>query len=220
MHTNHASTIRIMSIIGVVFSSLTILGCLLGFLVVGIGGYAANEFGPDAITYSHNVHDNSIAGHMDELRLSEDDVMGLLNLVVMLGGVSVGYVLVTALVTLIAGIIGIRGADAREKLGSVFGWSIAGGVAALLSGRLITAALFVVTAAFAHGDKNAPVEAVPVQQTHYSPAGYNTAAPNAAQDIAQNSYAQTYPPAGYVTPMAPGTPAPENTTGSEADPRA
>lgn len=56
-------------------------------------------------------------------------------------------------VTLVAGIVAIRGAYLPERLGRVFGWTLAGAIVSGLSCNLVTCALCIVTCVFAHKDR-------------------------------------------------------------------
>ena len=162
MQTNHAKIIRGLSIATVVLSAIAIAGCVIGLFALGAGGVAANEYGLDAVHYSQNHVDGSFATHWDDgyhhgsYALSDDDLMGLLNFGLIVGAVAVVWELLCAAVSLVAGIMGIRGANVKARLGGVFGWSIAGAVAAFLSGRIVTCVLLVIAAVYASKDKNAP----------------------------------------------------------------
>lgn len=162
MQTNHAKIIRGLSIATVVLSAIAIAGCVIGLFALGAGGIAANEYGLDAVHYSQNHVDGSFATHWDDgyrhgsYALSDDELMGLLNFGLIIGAVAVVWELLCAAVSLVAGITGIRGANVKARLGGVFGWSIAGAVAAFLSGRIVTCVLLVIAAVYASKDKNAP----------------------------------------------------------------
>lgn len=162
MQTNHAKIIRGLSIATVVLSAIAIAGCVIGLFALGAGGVAANEYGLDAVHYSQNHVDGSFATHWDDgyhhgsYALSDDELMGLLNFGLIVGAVAVVWELLCAAVSLVAGIMGIRGANVKARLGGVFGWSIAGAVAAFLSGRIVTCVLLVIAAVYASKDKNAP----------------------------------------------------------------
>lgn len=162
MQTNHAKIIRGLSIATVVLSAIAIAGCVIGLFALGAGGIAANEYGLDAVHYSQNHVDGSFATHWDDgyhhgsYALSDDELMGLLNFGLIIGAVAIVWELLCAAVSLVAGIMGIRGANVKARLGGVFGWSIAGAVAAFLSGRIVTCVLLIIAAVYASKDKNAP----------------------------------------------------------------
>lgn len=198
MQTDHAKTIKGLSIATIVMSSIAILGCVIGFFALGVGGFAANTYGPDAIHYSQNHVDHSIAAHMGDgyygsYAFSEDDLMGLLEFALVLGAIGIAWELLCAIVSLVAGIIGLRGANVPERLGRVFGWGIAGAVAAFLSGRVITCVLLVIAAVYASKDKNAP---------KLANGAWSQAAPTAQPDGAWGAAAQ--PGATWGAPVQPG----------------
>lgn len=197
MRPQHATLIRGLCIATLVFSALTILTYVVTLFTVGIGGSLWNEYGTDAITYSYNTHDNSLAGNMDVNGLTEDDLMGFGNFIWTLLSVLSVWGLVTAVVTTVASIIGIIGAPDRDKLGRVFVWSIVGAVAAFLSASFITAVLFVIAAVFARKDKNAPVFD-PAAQPAYGQAAYAQGYVGYTQVPGGATYAQ----AGYQTGYA------------------
>lgn len=206
MQTDHAKTIKGLSIATIVLSSIAILGCLIGFFALGVGGFAANTYGLDAIHYSQNHVDHSMAAHMGDgyygsYAFSEDDLMGLLEFALVLGTIGIAWGLLCAIVSLVAGIIGLRGANVPERLGRVFGWGIAGAVAAFLSGRIITCVLLVIAAVYASKDKNAPMLANGT---------WSQAAPTAQPDGAWGAAAQPgatwgAPGYGYGTGTGYGT---------------
>ncbi|MCI2241252.1 hypothetical protein [Adlercreutzia faecimuris] len=186
----HEKAIRYLGIAVVVISALAILGTIIGFIFMAVGQAAWNAYGPDLIQqgleydYGRGHHGSGYYGD-----LSSSDVMGLMGLTMGIGYVALGWELVTAVVSLIAGILAIRGAADRSKLGGVFGWGIGGAVAAFLGGRLVTCVLLVIAAVFANKDKNAPA---------WPEAGYGYAAP-------APGYGQPVPPAApaWGQPAAP-----------------
>lgn len=199
MRPQHATLIRGLCIATLVFSALTILTYVVTLFTVGIGGSLWNEYGTDAITYSYNTHDNSLAGNMDVNGLTEDDLMGFGNFIWTLLSVLAVWGLVTAVVTTVASIIGIIGAPDRDKLGRVFVWSIVGAVAAFLSASFITAVLFVIAAVFARKDKNAPVFD-PAAQPAYGQAAYAQGYVGYTQVPGGATYAQAGYQTGYAQP--------------------
>ena len=199
MRPQHATLIRGLCIATLVFSALTILTYVVTLFTVGIGGSLWNEYGTDAITYSYNTHDNSLAGNMDVNGLTEDDLMGFGNFIwTLLSALSV-WGLVTAVVTAVASIVGVMGAADREKLGRVFVWSIVGAVAAFLSVSFITAVLFVIAAVFARKDKNAPAFD-PAAQPAYGQAAYAQGYVGYTQVPGGATYAQAGYQTGYAQP--------------------
>ncbi|WP_172136272.1 hypothetical protein [Adlercreutzia sp. ZJ473] len=244
MQTNHSKTIKGLSIAVIVFSAISLIGCVIGLFALGVGGAFVNEHSSEIFGYSLGHVDHAMPAHgydaYHDGYLDERELMGWTNFGLIMGAVTLVWGILCAAVTLAAGIIGLRGADVREKLGRVFGWGIAGAVAALLSGRVITCVLMVIAAVYANKDKNAPAEygaaqgyAAPgAMPGHGAPVGYPAPGygapeygqPQPAQPYAQpapqpTSYQQAYgvpqpvaQPAAqpYAQPVAQPQPAPQN----------
>lgn len=195
----HEKAIRYLGIAVVATSALALLGIIIGFIFIGVGHAAWNAYGPDIIQqgyeYGRGHHGSGYYGD-----LSVNEAMGLAGLGIGLGYVALGWELITAVVSLVAGILAIRGAADRTKLGGVFGWGIAGAIAAFLGGRLITCALMVIVAVLAHKDKNAPA---------YPQAAYGAPAAGWSQPTAPAA-------GGYAAPAA----APAQAPTSPVDPQA
>lgn len=195
----HEKAIRYLGIAVVATSALALLGIIIGFIFIGVGHAAWNAYGPDIIQQGYEYgrgHHGS--GYYGDLSVSE--AMGLAGLGIGLGYVALGWELITAVVSLVAGILAIRGAADRTKLGGVFGWGIAGAIAAFLGGRLITCVLMIIVAVLAHKDKNAPA---------YPQAAYGAPAAGWSQPAAPAA-------GGYAAPAA----APAQAPTSPADPQA
>lgn len=195
----HEKAIRYLGIAVVATSALALLGIIIGFIFIGVGHAAWNAYGPDIIQqgyeYGRGHHGSGYYGD-----LSVNEAMGLAGLGIGLGYVALGWELITAVVSLVAGILAIRGAADRTKLGGVFGWGIAGAIAAFLGGRLITCVLMIIVAVLAHKDKNAPA---------YPQAAYGAPAAGWSQPTAPAA-------GGYAAPAA----APAQAPTSPADPQA
>ena len=195
----HEKAIRYLGIAVVATSALALLGIIIGFIFIGVGHAAWNAYGPDIIQQGYEYgrgHHGS--GYYGDLSVSE--AMGLAGLGIGLGYVALGWELITAVVSLVAGILAIRGAADRTKLGGVFGWGIAGAIAAFLGGRLITCVLMIIVAVLAHKDKNAPA---------YPQAAYGAPAAGWSQPTAPAA-------GGYAAPAA----APAQAPTSPVDPQA
>ncbi len=149
MQNNHASAIKgvniavivfaviaILACFVIVFAVIAILACFVGFALAGIGGSAINQYG-------HHLFDEALTSHHELERelaasgitvtgdITGTDVVNSLNFALALGMFGIGWELISAVVTLVAGIMGVRGASRREKLGGVLVWSIVGAVVAL-----------------------------------------------------------------------------------------
>lgn len=199
MQTNHSKTIKGLSIAVIVISAIGIFSCIAGLFALGMGAFAWDQYGMDSIIYSHNQHDGSMAGHLNDgyygFYYDEDDLFGLVNFALALGGVLAVWELVSSVVTLVAGILGLKRGDEHPRMGSVFGWSVAGAIVAGLAGRFITCVLLIVVAIFANKDKN--MTAAEYQGS--SAAGSAPSAPPAGYAYT----AETAPSAGYAPNAQP-----------------
>lgn len=196
MQTSHAKTIRGLSIAVVVLSILSILGLLFSLAFIGVGGAAlGNEEVRGAASYSLSMDPDS-AYTMEQLGITEDDAFGMLGILLGLGAAYVIWGVICSIVTLIAGIIGMRNYDKTAKLGKVFGWSIAGAVLAFLYGNLITMVLLIIAAVCASKDRKAAT-AIPYGQ----PASYYAAPQQYATP--QQPYGAPQQPQGYGAPQQP-----------------
>lgn len=197
MQTSHARTIRGLSIAVVILSILSILGLIFSLAFIGVGSAAlGNEEVRGAASYSLSMDPDS-AYTMEQLGITEDDAFGMLGFLLGLGAVYVFWGIICSIVTLIAGIIGMRNYDKTDKLGKVFGWSIAGAVMAFLYGNIITLVLLIIAAVCASKDRKAST-AIPYGQ----PASYYSA---------PQPYAAPQPPYGapqqpYAAPQQPQQP--------------
>lgn len=197
MQTPHARTIRGLSIAVVILSILSILGLIFSLAFIGVGGAAlGSEEVRGAASYSLSMDPDS-AYTMEQLGITEDDAFGMLGFLLGLGAVYVFWGIICSIVTLIAGIIGMRNYDKTDKLGKVFGWSIAGAVMAFLYGNIITLVLLIIAAVCASKDRKAST-AIPYGQ----PASYYSA---------PQPYAAPQPPYGapqqpYAAPQQPQQP--------------
>lgn len=190
MQTSHARTIRGLSIAVVILSVLSILGLIFSLAFIGVGSAAlGNEEVRGAASYSLSMDPDS-AYTMEQLGITEDDAFGMLGFLLGLGAVYVFWGIICSIVTLIAGIIGMRNYDKTDKLGKVFGWSIAGAVMAFLYGNIITLVLLIIAAVCASKDRKAST-AIPYGQ----PASYYSV---------PQPYAAPQPP--YGAPQQPQQP--------------
>ena len=147
MSNSNAKAIKGLSIAVLVFSALTIVAALIGIVALAIGGAAL----PSIIDHGYYLYynDPSFYEGLEELREYGITTTDAYNLAMFAIGITIALVvwlLLCSAVTLIASILGIRNAAKPEKLASAFGWSIAGAIAAFLSGRMITTVLLVIMA--------------------------------------------------------------------------
>lgn len=138
MQQNHAKALKGMSIAVIVLSGLSILGCVTSLVsVFGLGGGVLGALSP-----------SNMGGYG-----SYSDAVDIMLLSMAMGGAFFGWALVCSIVTLVGGIVGLRNGAEPSKLGTVFGWSIAGAILSLLFGNLVGMTLFIIMAVFAHKDK-------------------------------------------------------------------
>lgn len=143
--------------------------------------------------YKHHYYYNDPDDPFNEYYLNTDAVMDLGNFGLFLGACALLWIALMAAVSLVGGILGIRGSKRPQKLGIVFGWNIAGAICALLSGRMITMVLQIIVCVFAYREKNrylqggAPVGA--------STVGYGQPYPG---PMGPTGYAQNTGPTGYA----------------------
>lgn len=189
MQTSHARTIRGLSIAVVILSILSILGLIFSLAFIGVGGAAlGSEEVRGAASYSLSMDPDS-AYTMEQLGITEDDAFGMLGFLLGLGAVYVFWGIICSIVTLIAGIIGMRNYDKTDKLGKVFGWSIAGAVMAFLYGNIITLVLLIIAAVCASKDRKASTAIPYGQPASYYSAPQPYAAPQPPYGAPQQPYA-------------------------------
>ena len=137
MNTNHAKAIKGMSIANIVLAALGILGMLIAWAGLGVGGAAISGSGYD---YFYTE---------DGLYFTTDDVSALLGML----GFLVFLVIVCAVLILVAGILGVRGAAKPEKLRGIMIWNIVAAVVSLLSCCWVSLVLCIIVAVFANKDR-------------------------------------------------------------------
>lgn len=202
MQTSHARTIRGLSIAVVILSVLSILGLIFSLAFIGVGGAAlGSEEVRGAASYSLSMDPDS-AYTMEQLGITEDDAFGMLGFLLGLGAVYVFWGIICSIVTLIAGIIGMRNYDKTDKLGKVFGWSIAGAVMAFLYGNIITLVLLIIGAVCASKDRKASTAIPYGQPASYYSAPQPYAAPQPPYGAPQQPYgAPQQPQQPYAAPQ-------------------
>ncbi len=184
MQGKHTNTIRGLGIAAIALSAVTLLGCLFCAVVLGLTGSVFDGALMESLAYefSYGYHDPLLA----------EGVGSIIGLTLGLIGLVVGWEVLTCVVTLIAGILGVRHAADPAKLGGVFGWSIAGAVAALLGGRLIAMGVLIALAIFVKRTQDAA-----------SVAHWQNVAAQQGQPYGHNIYAQPAPTPQYVQQYAP-----------------
>lgn len=164
MYSSDARMVRGLSIAVIILSSLAIAGMLVVMFFLGVGGAALND--PRVLNEIAVIDSGPVV--IDEYHsydLDPNDAAALGSFAIGLGvALTLGSILCSA-VTLAAGILALRRHNQPEKIGVAFGWSIAGAIAALLTGRIITVVLLVVMAVYLNKLRNpAPAYAAPYGQ--------------------------------------------------------
>lgn len=155
MPDQNARIVRGLSIATVVMSSLAILSVLaVAVLVAVFGGYASD---PAFIQHIADDAYGTGAGMGGVAPESTDVLAAAISLGVGIVMAALVWIVACSTVTLIAGIVGIRSGSKQQKLGTAFGWAIAGAAMSFLSGRLVTMALIIVSAVYLNKMRNYPV---------------------------------------------------------------
>lgn len=204
MNTSHAKAIKGMSIANIVLGALGILGTLIIWMGLGAGGAAVANSG-----YDYFYTD-------DGYIIQTSDINALLGMV----GFFVFWVFICLALVMVAGIMGVRGANKPEKLKSVMVWNIVGAIASFLGAGIVSLVLCIVVAVFANKDKQAfaaapyaaptaPAYGAPVQpQAPVAPQQPTAAAVPVAAAVAAEAVAGAAMPAtAAVSDPAPVTPA-------------
>lgn len=178
MNTNHAKAIKGMSIANIVLAALGILGMLIAWAGLGVGGAAISGSGYD---YFYTE---------DGLYFTTDDVSALLGML----GFLVFLVIVCAVLILVAGILGVRGAAKPEKLRGIMIWNIVAAVVSLLSCCWVSLVLCIIVAVFANKDRALYAAPAPAAPYGYAPAAAPVA-PVAPQQPVQPAAAAPQQPA-------------------------
>ena len=191
MNTNHAKAIKGMSIANIVLAALGILGMLIAWAGLGVGGAAISGSGYD---YFYTE---------DGLYFTTDDVSALLGML----GFLVFLVIVCAVLILVAGILGVRGAAKPEKLRGIMIWNIVAAVVSLLSCCWVSLVLCIIVAVFANKDRALYAAPAPAAPYGYAPAAAPVA-PVAPQQPVQPAAAAPQQPAAPAAAAPAAQPAP------------
>lgn len=207
MQNKYTTAIRGLSIAAIVLSAIALLGSLIGAAILAITGSFIGGDMMEMLAYEF-MYDYSYDYYfMSGVSAITDFVLGIIGLVI-------GSVIIGRIVSLVAGILGTRHAATPAKLNLVFGWGIAGAIAAFLGGRLITMALLIIAAILA---KKTHDDAEKAQWQNTAAAqGYN---PNAQPAYAQNGYVPVTQPVASPEPQqVPVQAAPQYTAQQPAQP--
>ncbi|MEY8460513.1 hypothetical protein AALA69_05215 [Eggerthellaceae bacterium 24-137] len=184
MNTNHAKAIKGMSIANIVLAALGILGTLVTWMGLGAGGAVVSSSG-----YDYFYTDEGYTIDVSDLNA----ILGVLSIFVF-------WVFACLVLVLVAGIMGVRGANKPEKLKGVMTWNIVGAVASFLGAGFISLVLCIIVAVFANKDKQA-LAAAPYAAPAYAPVPTVPAQPQ------QPAAPQTPVVAPLTSDPAPVTPA-------------
>ncbi len=190
MNTNHAKAIKGMGIANIVIAALGILGMLVCWAMLGVGGTAVSGSG-----YDYFYTDDGLVIDAGDLNM----LLGML-------GFLVFWMLICFAIVLIAGIMSVRGAAKPEKLKGVMIWNIIGAIAGFIGAGIVSLVLCVISAVFASKDKNALAAAPAYAAPQYAPV---------APTMPQQPYTT---PAASTAPVTPATAAASIPTGSPVTP--
>lgn len=168
MQNDHSKAISGLSIAVIIISALTLACCIIGWIFTTMGGSIFNQVGPG---YIEDALREEGYGYGDYGSLSTSDITSLVNFGIMVGGAAIIWEAAMCALSLVAGLMGLRNARNREKLGAVFGWNLAAAIGSLLSGRIITMVLLIIVTVFAYKDKSAPAWQQPYGQPMQQPYG-------------------------------------------------
>ena len=189
MNTSHAKSIKGMSIANIVLAALGIIGILIAWVGLGSASAYLNNSG-----YDYFYTDEGYIIQMSDINM-------LLGMV----GIFVFWGFACLVIVMIAGIMGVRGANKPEKLKGVMVWTIVGAIAAFLGAGIISLVLCIVVAVFANKDKNAALASAAYAAPVYGAPTYGApVAPQVpTQPVApQQAAAPTAPVAPVAAPVA------------------
>ncbi len=183
MQMDHSKAIKGMSIAVIVISALGVIFCLLMTSLFNVFMDMANSYGYS--TFDSYSYYNDYYYYDDYYDPATMQLVSIVTNALMV------WACVCSIFTLVVGIISLRFGSDPQKLGMVFGWSVAGAVVSFIGSGIIVTILLIITAVFAHKDK----------QLYMS--GYASAYP------APGAYAQSMPTAPVApAPIAPAAPQP------------
>ena len=220
MYESDVRVVRGVSIASIVLAVLAILGCIAAMaLYAGLGVVASDPSNFDGyVEYRDDLGaTNGIDAQYD---MSAEDTSALVTMVFGFISAFSGIGVVLCIVSLIAGIMGVRNCRNPQKAGKIFGWSIAGAVCAILMGRVISCILLIVNAVYANRLKKAAANPAMYAQPAYGYAPQGFAQPMPQQPVPGTAPMQQ-PAAGAVPAQQPmGADAPMQQPVAPAQPAA
>ena len=188
MPDSNARIVRGLSIATVVISVLAILAVLAVAVLLAVLGSYMND-----PAFVQRVIDEAYSQGSSVHGITANDVTMLVSLGIGTILAALVWSAICSALALVAGIVGIRNSSKQEKLGTAFGWAIAGAVMSFLTGRLITMALLIVSAVYLNKMRKYPT--IPYGQP-YNPYGrYGQQTPGYGQPPVQydeNGRPKTY----------------------------
>lgn len=154
MNTNHAKAIKGMSIANIVLAALGILGMLIAWAGLGVGGAAISGSGYD---YFYTE---------DGLYFTTDDVSALLGML----GFLVFLVIVCAVLTSSLASSACAARPSPRSLRGIMIWNIVAAVVSLLSCCWVSLVLCIIVAVFANKDRALYAAPAPAAPYGYAPA--------------------------------------------------
>ncbi len=194
MQGKHTGAIRGLGVAAIALSAVALLTCLFSAIILAMTGSVFSGSMMESLSYEL-MHGYSYGYSYDPL--IAEGMSSIAGLIMGIIGLVVGWEVLTCIVSLIAGILGVRNAANPAKLGGVFGWGIAGAAAAFLGGRLITMGVLIAMAVLAKKSQDAADVAhwQDVAASQAQPYGHNIyaqAAPQAAAAPVQPAYDPAY----------------------------
>lgn len=202
MQTDHSKAIKGLSIAVIIISALAIIACIIGMGIMNLVFGMLDTYG---YMDSYSAYDSYYYYY-------DDDYIdpAVLALISGFSNILLVLAIVCGVVTLIAGIMGLRYANAPEKQGIVFGWAIAGAIVGFLGMGIIVCVLEIIVAVFANKDKQLYRAGMYGANPYQQPApAYTQAAP---AQIPNAPVAPGIQPSNPQQPQADTAPAQENPT--------
>lgn len=167
-------------------AALGILGAFASFALTGVTTALIGDYAPSAFD---EAYDYGYTNGLDyQYGMDGQETADLMATMVAMTGTAISiWVLLCHGAMLVAGIIGLRFGSKPSKLKMVFGWSIAGAIASLLSCSFVSMVLLIIMAVFAYKDRAEAVAATSSSTAQAQAAVSPSAAPIAlnAEEKAQ-----------------------------------
>lgn len=130
----------------------------------------------------------------EQITLTQNDVSDALSLIVGMMGAFVGWLVLCSALCLVAAIMGVRGSGRVDRLGSAFGWAIAGAVLSFFGGGvpLVGTILFVIAAVYANRARREPEQYAAYGYGYGQASGYEQQPYNGQAAWGQQPYGQPY----------------------------